>query len=106
MNKLNQHPDTDEMVAGMIAVATRANGKKALTEEQATLLVQGHISASESYQGKQNSTDRLQGNYRGFYPQHSTCALFAQQENQDQADHLPPIHQQEQSTPTLTLQCK
>lgn len=106
MNTSNQYPNIDEMVAGMIAVATRANGSKVLTKEKATLLIQDHISASEPRQCKQNSTDHLPENCLGSYQHHSTCALYVQQENLDQADHSPLTHQQGQAKPTLTPQCK
>lgn len=49
MNTTNQQPNINDLVAGMLAGATRTNGKRALTQEQATLLVQGHISAKEDH---------------------------------------------------------
>ena len=42
---INQQ-NLDELVAGMVAIGTRADGRKTLTEEQATLLVQAHSASA------------------------------------------------------------
>ena len=96
----------EEMAAGMVAIGTRANGKQTLPTEQATLLLQAHISASTLCQYSQNSTDHQQEKSPDSFANQPSSSLCVQQVNQGRVDHSQPIHQQEQSKPTLVPQCK
>lgn len=100
MNTTKNYSDLDEMVSGMLAISTRADGKQTLTKDQAILLVQAHISASTPCQDMQNSTNHLQENCCGSCQRHPTSSLSAQPMNQDQAVRLQLTHQQVQAKPT------
>lgn len=102
----NQTSPIDQMVAGMVAVATRVDGKQTLNTENATLLVQAHICASTLDQCEQNTTNRQQEKNPDSFVNQSSSSLYAQQVNQGRADHSQPIHQQEQSKPALEPQCE
>ncbi|CAD9193986.1 hypothetical protein [Acinetobacter bohemicus] len=93
----------NEMIAGMMAVGTRINGQQTLSEAQATLLVQDHISVSTLCQCEQNKVNHQPENDCSDLP-HPTSSLCAQKEQGDLAGHLQPIHPQEQSKPILTTQ--
>ena len=104
MKTNQQKTDFEEIVAGMVAISNRANGKQTLNTKQATLLVQSHICASTPCQCEQNTTNRQQEKNHDSFVNQSTLSLYAQQENQGQVDHSQPTHQQEQSKPTLKPQ--
>ncbi|HCA5292487.1 TPA: hypothetical protein MW255_001055 [Acinetobacter baumannii] len=106
MDTTQINPVLDAMVDGMIAISTRADGNQTLTKEQATLLIQAHISSVAPCQCMQNSTTPQQENCCDSYPHHPTSFLSVQQMNQDQAAHLQSVHQLEQSTPTPSPQYK
>lgn len=93
----------DEMIAGMLAQTTRANGTQTLSTAQATLLVQDHISVSALDQDGQSKEDHLQEKDCSCL-HHSTFSSNVQKAQQDLTDHLQSVHQQEQSKPTLTAQ--
>lgn len=103
MDTNQQNTNFDEMVAGAVAISTRANGKQTLNTEQATLLVQAHICASTPCQCEQNTTNRQQEKNPDSFVNQSSSSLYALQVHQGRVDHSQPIHQQVQSKPTLKL---
>lgn len=93
----------DEIIAGMLSQTTRADGTQTMSNEQATRLVQDHISVSTLVQDVQNK-EVHQPEKDCPCSHHLTFSSNAQREQQDLTDHLQQVRQQEQSKPTLTAQ--